>query len=34
MLSQVEAKWPSEFLTSDLQHHLEGGAAPTPKAAL
>lgn len=33
MLSQVAATWPSEFLTSDLQGHLEGGSAPR-KAAL
>ena len=24
MLAQVKAVWPSDFLTSDLMHHLEG----------
>jgi malate synthase len=24
MLSQVQSKWPSDFLTSDLMIHLEG----------
>lgn len=28
MLSQVAANYPSEFLTSDLQCHLDGGAVP------
>lgn len=33
MLAQVAATWPSEFLTSDLQGHLEGGSV-APKAGL
>ncbi|KAL1405340.1 Malate synthase, glyoxysomal [Vanrija albida] len=33
MQGQVKAQWPSEFLTSDLQCHLEGGAV-VPKAGL
>lgn len=28
MLSQVAAQYPSEFLTSDLQCHLDGGSVP------
>lgn len=35
MLSQVEAEWPSDFLTSDLMIHLEGvGVVGGQKASL
>ena len=32
MLSQVDAQWPSDFLTTDLMGHLEGVGAVGGKA--